>query len=94
MPPYLTEIANHTFSSCESLHGITIPNGVTRIGECAFLGCDSLTVLEIPYSVKEIEHYAFKIRNTLTLKLPRNLAWHFFKEEYEINRDDWRLIEY
>ena len=94
MPSYLTEIANDTFNSCKNLESITIPNGVTRIGECAFLGCDSISLLEIPYSVKEIEHYALKIKNRLTLKLPRHLSWQFFKEEYEFNRDDWKLIEY
>ena len=94
MPSYLTEIANNTFNGCKRLQGITIPYGVTRLGECAFLGCDSITSLEIPYSVKEIEHYAIKIRNRMTIKIPRDLSWHFFKEEYEFNRDDWKLITY
>lgn len=94
MPSYLEEIAKHTFHGCSNLQSITIPRGVSKIGEAAFFGCNSITSLEVPESVKEIEHYALKIKGRLTLKLPKALSWQFFKEEYEFNRDDWKLIEY
>lgn len=94
MPSYLTEIEKHTFNGCKSLESITIPNGVRKLGEAALMGCDSITSLVIPESIKEIEHYAFKIKNRMTIKLPRALSWHFFKEEYEFDRDNWKLIEY
>lgn len=94
MPSYLTEIASHTFNSCSNLRSITIPRGVSKIGEYAFFGCDSITSLEVPESVNEIGENALKIRGRLTLKLPKALSWHFFKEEYEFCRDDWKMIEY
>ena len=39
----MTRIGDNAFFWCESLTGITIPNGVASIGEYAFSGCNSLT---------------------------------------------------
>ena len=47
----MTEISRSTFSGCESLKEIKIPDFVTNIGIGTFSGCKSLTELFIPKSV-------------------------------------------
>ncbi len=44
-------INSGAFQNCESLTGITIPDGVTEIGNFAFSGCVGLTSINIPNSV-------------------------------------------
>ena len=43
----------------ESIHAVTIADGVTSIGECAFADCTNLTSITIPNSVISIGRYAF-----------------------------------
>lgn len=52
-------IGDSTFSSCNKLTVITIPNSVTTIGEGAFWGCSSLTSIVIPPSVKAMGEEVF-----------------------------------
>lgn len=55
----LTEIGELTFSGCESLSTIIIPNSITSIVGYAFQLCNSLTSINIPYSVNNIGGSAF-----------------------------------
>ena len=43
----------------ESIHAVTIADGVTSIGECAFADCTNLTSITIPNSVTSNGDYAF-----------------------------------
>ncbi len=53
-------IAGRTFSGCDSLTSITIPDSVTSIGNYAFEYCSSLTSITIPASVTSIGDDAFR----------------------------------
>ncbi|MBR5579977.1 MAG: leucine-rich repeat domain-containing protein, partial [Treponema sp.] len=55
----VTSIGDYTFSDCESLTSVSIPEGVTSIGAWAFGNCTSLTSVSIPASVTSIEAGAF-----------------------------------
>ena len=46
-------------TSCTSLTGITIPNGVTSLGDMVFSGCTSLGSLTIPGTVTSLGDYEF-----------------------------------
>jgi hypothetical protein len=62
----LTSIGDGAFRSCNSLTGITIPNGVTSIGDNAFAYCTSLTSITIPNGVTSIGNSAFDYCTGLT----------------------------
>ena len=49
----------NSFTRCENLKSITIPDSVTSIGSSAFSGCSSLTSITIPDSVTTIGSSAF-----------------------------------
>ena len=53
-------IGNNTFSDCDKLNNITIPNNVTDIGNYAFLRCSGLNNIIIPGSVTSIGEGAFR----------------------------------
>ena len=87
----ITSIGDCTFTRCENLTSVTIPDSVTRIGEYAFGVC-GLTEVNIPESVKIIDEMAFS--NCVNLKkinipekitkLNDNVFW-YCKELTEIN---------
>ena len=52
-------IADNTFSGCENLTSIVIPDKVTTIGRSAFDSCYGLTSITIGQSVATIEYYGF-----------------------------------
>lgn len=56
----ITKIDRGTFSHCESLKHIDIPNTVTEIEDNAFRGCISLESIVVPDSVKRIGNNAFE----------------------------------
>ncbi len=58
-------IAEQAFKNCETLTGITIPNGVTSIETDAFQYCGKLETVVIPDSVTKIGNDAFLYCTTL-----------------------------
>jgi len=56
----LTNIPKNTFSGCETLVGIKIPNSVTNIDDLAFSNCDNLTSVKIPDGVTDIGFGVFE----------------------------------
>ena len=70
----VTNIGAESFTWCESLKSIVIPDGVTSIGEQAFNNCYSLTKIAIPDSVKSIGDGAFVNCKKLTsITIPDNV---------------------
>ena len=55
----ITEIPYGTFTGCEDLVSVTMPDHITRIGDYAFSFCPRLTYIEIPAAVTEIGSMAF-----------------------------------
>ena len=55
----ITEIGDHSISSCPNLGYVEIPNTVTKIGYCAFCESYAIALLTVPSSVTEIGEYAF-----------------------------------
>lgn len=53
------EITSRTFSKCENLTYVQIPNTVEYIGPWAFFGCESLKEIHIPPTVRAIAPDAF-----------------------------------
>jgi hypothetical protein len=66
-------IGNGSFSWCESLESVSIPNTVTKIEGFAFLGCFPLKNVTIPDSVTAIEWYAFSLTAISSIKIPAGI---------------------
>ncbi len=62
----VTVIRNHTFSYCQDLVTIIIPNSVKDIGISAFTGCTNLTKITLPDSITSIKDYTFNNCENLT----------------------------
>lgn len=68
-------IAIQSFSECDSLKSIVLPNSITSIGLYAFNSCDSLTNVSLPNSLKTIGAGAFyKCAKLESIDLPDNLT--------------------
>ena len=68
-------IADQTFSLCDGLTDITIPNSVTHIGFNVFEGCTGLTSITIPNSVTYIGWNAFEGCTGLTsITIPNSVT--------------------
>ena len=65
----VVNIGDYTFSGCDNLTTITIPNSVTSIGNRAFYNCSNLTSVTIPNSVTSIGYGAFEGCSGLTSPL-------------------------
>lgn len=62
----VTGVGDYAFTHCNSLTGITIPEGVTEIGEAAFAKCNNLTSAMLPASLTSIGYYTFSYCYNLT----------------------------
>ena len=73
--PGVTSIGAYTFSYCDKLKMVTIPDSVTSIGKHAFSGCSNLTNITIPDSVTSIGEYAFSGCSNLTnITIPESVT--------------------
>ncbi len=62
----VTALGAYSFSDCDDLTSITIPDSVISIGFKAFENCDNLTSITIPDSVISIGYNAFANSDNLT----------------------------
>ena len=70
----VTSIGAETFTWCEKLKSIAIPNSITSIGDRAFYQCTELTTITIPESVTSIGKGAFENCKKLTsIIIPDNV---------------------
>lgn len=68
-------IDDYAFYNCESLTGITIPDGVTSIGANAFYWCHNLTGVTIPEGVTDVGEFAFwNCKNLAEVTIPASLT--------------------
>ena len=64
-----------TFSGCQNLTNITLPEGLTGIGQRAFSGCEILTNIKIPENVETIGGSAFRDCESLKeIEIPKWLT--------------------
>lgn len=65
-----------TFSECELLESLILPNNVSQIGNWAFNGCTSLTNIEIPENVTSIGEDAFANCTAIkSIAIPETVTW-------------------
>jgi hypothetical protein len=70
-----------SFTYCESLTSITIPDSVKVIANMAFYHCSSLTEITIPNSVKSLGYEVFE--NCISLEAIT----------YNGTREKWKIIK-
>ena len=71
----LTNIDEWTFSGCENLSEISLPNGVSYIGQFAFSDCKSLTSIKLSNRLTEIRYKAFSGCSSLkTVVIPHGVT--------------------
>ncbi|MBO5378084.1 MAG: leucine-rich repeat protein, partial [Ruminiclostridium sp.] len=56
----LNSFGNWTFSGCDSLTEVVIPESLTDFGRATFDGCDNLTEITIPSKVTKLSDYTFR----------------------------------
>ena len=74
VPDNVTNIGNHAFYYCQSLHSLYIPNSVNTMGDNLFFGCMSWHYVLVPNGSLEkfktlMPKYAFKVKEGF---LPQN----------------------
>lgn len=55
----ITEVYDDTFTKCQDLQKVILPEGIKIIGDHAFSGCSTLTTITIPNTVTNIGSWAF-----------------------------------
>jgi len=64
-----------SFSRCDFIKRVSIPQGVTSIGRYAFYGCENMKTISLPDSIKSIEYNAFAFCSSLTeLTIPDGVS--------------------
>lgn len=75
LPASLNTIGVAAFSGCDSLKGISIPEGVTSIPEDAFNMCESLSYVKLPSTLLSIGEYAFfKCSSLERISIPEGIT--------------------
>ncbi len=59
LPDEITYIGTHTFSGCEKLKEVILPQKLKKIDYGAFQNCTALKKIELPQTLEEIGHDAF-----------------------------------
>lgn len=68
-------IGEYSFSECNDMETISIPEGVTSIGDNAFLNCSVVKQIVLPDSLESIGKFAFNGCSTLErINIPKNLV--------------------
>ena len=71
----VTCIWSYTFSNCQTLTNVTIPNTVTFIGEGAFSNCPKLTSVSLPNTITRIYDSTFSGCSTLSsISIPNSVS--------------------
>ena len=65
MPKYLTSLEQYTFTGCENLEYINIPDGVTIIKQSCFERCFNLKQINIPENLKTISNCSLALCRSL-----------------------------
>lgn len=67
----LTSIASFSFSACDQLTSVELPEGIISIGQFAFSSCGNLTHVTLPSSITSIATTAFNgCDNLTTINVP------------------------
>jgi hypothetical protein len=74
LPARLPSIENGTFSHCECLHSIIIPDSVTEIKDGAFWMCSNLKEAVLPQNLKSIGKHAFGGCTQLSIVVPKSVT--------------------
>jgi uncharacterized protein YjdB len=75
IPDFAFNTTSQSWKGCETIIGITIPNGVTRIGVDALYGCFNLANVSIPNSVTSIGNCAlYHCNNLANVSIPNSVT--------------------
>ena len=91
IPPSVSSIRPHAFSSCKRLTSVTISPGVTSIAFGAFYSCSGLTSITIPASVTRIDSAAFSHCTGLTCANFLGNAPEMTSRVFEDTADDFTV---
>ena len=71
----IISIKDETFSYCENLTSITLPNSIITIEKGAFSGCKSLTNIALPNNLETIGALSFYYCESITsITIPSNIT--------------------
>lgn len=75
LPPGLKKIEDSTFSMCQNLMDVSIPEGVTSIGQHAFYKCRLYRII-LPDTLIRIDFEAFRDNKSLSaINIPDNVSY-------------------
>ena len=93
--PKITEIPSRTFSACNKLSSINIPESVTDFGAQVFSGCISLVSITIPSNVTSIYGSTFGGCSSLTeINVDENNANYCDVDGVLFNKAQTQIIKY
>ena len=69
----VTGVGDLSFSDCEGVETIILPDSVTSIGYKAFMDCKSLISVNIPNSVTNIGAYTFNNTRISSINIPADM---------------------
>lgn len=84
IPEEITEIKQHAFSDCASLHNLYFHEGVTKVGDRAFYDCTKLRNIRFKPGLTFIGDSAFRNDNMNFMTLPEGLL-HIGSQAFAAN---------